>query len=120
MVVHMRTGVALLLLVLMDAHVAVQVARLRESELTKLALVRLFATVHSHVLGKRRGVREGFSTVFAPSKIKNSKPVQELKLGKELYLRVRPLARVRSHVRGYRGTLRELSAAYFARERLLT
>ena len=63
---QMRARVALLLLVLVDAHVAIEIARLRESELTQLTLVRFLPTVHSHVLGKGRRVREGFPTVFAP------------------------------------------------------
>ncbi len=53
------------LLTLVDAHVAVEVARLREAQLAQLALVGLLARVHAHVLRQRGRVRERFAAVLA-------------------------------------------------------
>ena len=43
----------------MDAHVPVEVARLREAQQTEFALVRFLAAVDAHVLRQRRGIGEG-------------------------------------------------------------
>ena len=40
-----------ILLILMYSHVTIEIARLRESQLTKLTLIGLFAAVNAHVLG---------------------------------------------------------------------
>jgi len=59
------------LLALVDAHVAVEVARLREAQLAQLALVGLLARVHAHVLRQRGRVRERFAAVLAAAKGSN-------------------------------------------------
>ena len=63
------------LLILVDAHVAIQVARLREAQLTQLTLVGLFAAVHAHMLGESGRIGEGFATVFAPNRENTNKIV---------------------------------------------
>ena len=67
------SGLLLVLLILMDTHVTIEIARLGETQLTELTLIGLLAAVHTHVLGERGRVREGLATVSTPKRLKNIK-----------------------------------------------
>lgn len=68
----MRAALAIGALILVNAHVSVEVSGLGEAQLAELALVGLLAAVHPHVLRQGRRVREGLSAIFAPSNPKRT------------------------------------------------
>ena len=74
----------LLLLLFMDPHMAVEVARLRESQMTKLALVRLLATMNTQMLCQ--GARVWKCLAALPTPGKGQKSVSLLFLSKPLFL----------------------------------
>ena len=80
-------------------HVAMKVARLRESQAADLAAVRFLTTVDPLVFGEGGGVCKGLAAVVTP---------------------VRPLPRVGAKVGCHRGALRETLVANWAAERLLS
>ena len=83
----------------MNSHVSIEISRLRETKMAEFALIRLLARVNTQMLRQRARVGKGLFAEATP---------------------IRPLARMRPHMRGHAAALRELSIADGAMKRFFS